>query len=118
LPARPSSLRLVRDAIRGLASRLRLDEDRLFALNVAVGEAVSNAVEHAYGAEPGTVYLRLRRDGTTLRVEIADHGRWRPDRPGGAGGRGLAVMRGLVENLEVTTGPRGTTVRFAIPLAP
>lgn len=116
LPAQPSSLWVVREAVRQLANGLQLGEDRLFALNVAVGEAVSNAIEHAYGATSGMVYLRVRRDGAALRVEVEDRGQWRPERPGSTGGRGLVVMRGLVDDLELATGPRGTTIRFTISL--
>ncbi|HLJ59621.1 MAG TPA: ATP-binding protein [bacterium] len=116
LPAQPSSLRLVRQAVRQLAGRFKLDEDLVFALNVAVGEAVTNVIEHAYVGAAGTVYVRARRDGMTLRVEVEDRGKWRPDRPSRPGGRGLSVIRGLVHGLEVRTGADGTTVRFRFPL--
>ena len=116
LPAQPSSLRLVRQAVRQLASRFKLGEDLVFALNVAVGEAVTNVIEHAYGEAAGTVSVRVRRDGMTLRVEVEDRGKWRPDRPSKPGGRGLSVIRGLVHGVEIRTGAGGTTVRFSIPL--
>ncbi|HYM68931.1 MAG TPA: ATP-binding protein [bacterium] len=116
LPAQPSSLRLVRQAVGQLASHFKLGEDRVFALNVAVGEAVTNVIEHAYGAASGTVYVRARRDGATLRVEVEDRGTWRPERPSKTGGRGLSVIRGLVHDLELRTDAGGTTVRFSIPL--
>jgi len=117
LPAEPASLRLVRQALRRLSRDLGLDDHRAFALAVAVGEAVNNAIEHAYGVAAGPVAVRAWREGEALRVEVADQGRWRPDRPETHGGRGLAVMRALAEALEVVTAPHGTTVRFSLPLA-
>ncbi len=116
LPAQPSSLRLVRQAIRKLAAGLALSEDRSFTLSVAVGEAVNNVIEHAYGVAPGKVYVRARRDGASLRVEVEDRGQWRPARPQGTGGRGLALIGGLAEHLELIAGSTGTIIRFTVPL--
>ncbi|MFC5138847.1 STAS domain-containing protein [Actinomycetospora rhizophila] len=51
------------------------------------------------------------RDG-----HLADGGSWRPpaDDPGGRG-RGLMMMRGLVDRVDVAPGPEGTTVTLATP---
>ncbi len=116
LPAQPSSVRLVRQAVRKLATGLALDEDRSFTLSVAVGEAVNNVIEHAYGVAPGKVYVRARRDGASLRVEVEDRGQWRPAGPRGTGGRGLALIGGLTEHLELIARPTGTIIRFTVPL--
>jgi anti-sigma regulatory factor (Ser/Thr protein kinase)/anti-anti-sigma regulatory factor len=117
LLAQPSSLRVVRNALQQLTKALHLDEHRAFALTVAVGEAVNNVIEHAYGASIGILYLRARRDGDTLRVEIEDRGRWRPDQPENHGGRGLTLMRALADTVEVVSTPDGTTIKITISLA-
>ena len=116
LPAEPSSLRLVRQAVAQLSAGVGLDRRRAFDLNVAVGEAVNNVVEHAYGAASGTVHLRAHRDDSTLRVEVEDTGRWRPDRPHNPGGRGFNLMRALTDGVHVVTGERGTVVRLTVRL--
>ncbi|HKX19067.1 MAG TPA: anti-sigma factor antagonist [bacterium] len=118
LPAEPSSLRLVRQAVTQLSTGVGLDQRRSFDLNVAVGEAVNNVVEHAYGAATGTVHLRAFREDSVLRIEVEDTGRWRPDRPDNPGGRGFNLMRALTDGMHVVTGENGTIVRLTIRLQP
>jgi anti-anti-sigma factor len=117
LPAEPSSLRLVRHALAQLSAGVGLDERRAFDLNVAVGEAVNNVVEHAYGAATGTIRLRALREDSMLRIEIEDVGRWRPDRPNNPGGRGFNLMRALTDGVHVATSAGGTVVRLTLELA-
>lgn len=55
----PIAAPLVRHAVRQMIKGLALDENQSFALQVAIGEAVNNAIEHAYGATtPGMVVVR------------------------------------------------------------
>ncbi|HLW48990.1 MAG TPA: PAS domain S-box protein [bacterium] len=114
--AEPDSLAPVRQALRRLARASRLDDNRAFALAVAVGEAVNNAIEHAYGLTSGTVTVRAWRDADLLRVEVTDAGRWRDPVPGSRGGRGFDVMRAFVESLEIAPTAGGTRVSFTIAL--
>jgi anti-anti-sigma factor len=116
LPAEPASLRLVRQAIQQLCTGLGLDEGRTLDLNVAVGEAVNNAVEHAYGVAPGIVRLRAHRADSRLTVEVEDSGRWRPARPNNPGGRGFTLMRALADDVQVMSGDEGTVVRLTVGL--
>jgi PAS domain S-box-containing protein len=115
VPAAPQSLPQVRQALRRLIRALGVDADREMALQVAVGEAMNNAIEHAYGTTAGAIDVRVRSDGSALVVEIVDHGRWRPPRAEGRG-HGLALMRSLAEAVEIDSRPSGTTVRLSIPL--
>jgi len=114
LPAAVSSLRQIRHAMQQLTEDLGVDAQRASALIIATGEAVNNTIEHAYGVTPGPVHLRARRDGGMLVVEIEDRGRWRPERQDTRGGRGITLMRGLVDSMEMTTTDAGTVVRLAI----
>jgi anti-sigma regulatory factor (Ser/Thr protein kinase) len=93
-------------------------------LQLAVGEAVSNGVEHAYredAAELPTVEvdLELRSRGAleVVAVTVIDHGRWRPV-PGlpGYRGRGLALIERLSRQFQLSTSVHGTRVCFEIPL--
>ena len=118
LPAEPSSLRLVRQAMAQLSAGVGLDDRRSFDLSVAVGEAVNNVVEHAYGAATGVIHLRAYREDSVLRVEVEDAGRWRPDRPDNPGGRGFNLMRALTDGVHVVTGENGTIVRLTVRLQP
>ena len=111
LPAEPASLRQVRQAVQQLAQALRLDPDQAFRIQVALGEALNNTVEHAYGAGSGKFSLHVWRDTNVLNAEISDDGRWRPERPEGQG-HGLEIMRTLADAVHVDKRPGGTTVRL------
>ena len=117
----PGTLSVVRREVSAWSRSSGLGEDQLDDLQLAVGEAVANSVEHAYaGGEPGTVRYRLAaaEDGA-VRAEIDDDGRWRPPGDPGFRGRGLVVINGLGRGLTVEhdEGP-GTRVRFTLPPDP
>lgn len=86
------------------------------AIALAVSEAVTNAVLHAYaGGEPGEVSVHCRENRGAIVVEVADAGAGvtpRTDSPGL--GHGLAIVGSLVQSLEIAghaDGP-GTVVRM------
>jgi anti-sigma regulatory factor (Ser/Thr protein kinase) len=116
VPADPHVLRDIRRALRGLAHNLALDQERAESLLVAVGEAVSNSMEHAYPGSRGTVFLRAHRDGPSLVVEIEDRGRWRRPSAARRPGYGLELMRALMDSVNVDSTENGTTVRLALSL--
>jgi anti-sigma regulatory factor (Ser/Thr protein kinase) len=79
-------------------------------LLLAVGEAAANVVEHAYGpGEPGEMRVRARIERDEVVVVVADDGRWRRRQPSG-GGRGLELLRAVVDRLDIDQGADGTTV--------
>ncbi len=84
-------------------------EDQLFDIALATSEAASNAIEHAYGARYATFDVRCERLHDEVRVTVHDDGRWRRPRSDGRG-RGLKIMRGLMDLVEVDSNERGTTV--------
>jgi anti-sigma regulatory factor (Ser/Thr protein kinase) len=109
-PARPSSLASMR---RAVAQWLRLagaTEDEIYEILVACGEACANAVAHAHPALTDSSFEVVAEveDGE-IEIAVRDTGRWRP--PGdNARGRGLSVMRELMDEVEVEPSERGTTV--------
>ena len=117
VPAVPSSARVLRQSLRRLAAGAGLDDQRTFGLLVAAGEAISNVIEHAYGLREGLIHLTGKRSGDRLVVEIRDDGAWRAPRSEGRG-RGLALMRSIVDAAELAADPSGTTVRLSLTLAP
>jgi PAS domain S-box-containing protein len=106
LPAEPATVAAVRAAMGDWLAAVGAAAEDAFALQHAVGELVTNCVEHAYrGAAVGTVAVRA--DLTVLgevRVRVSDGGRWREAQPEGDRGRGLALSRGLVDDLDVVAG--------------
>ncbi|WP_100499749.1 SpoIIE family protein phosphatase [Geodermatophilus chilensis] len=118
LPADPRRLSRVRRAVTAWAAAAGLPDDTAEDLQLALGEALANAVEHAYAASPddGECSYRVAREADGgVRVEVRDSGVWRPppaDR--GHRGRGLELIDALGADVEVVHAPgvAGTTVRF------
>ena len=94
-PAVPESARLVRAALERFADSAQLDADRRFAIEVAVGEAVTNAIEHAYGIADGRVgFARSSTMGSsTLRSPTTGTGVPRARKAGAAACRSCARSR-------------------------
>jgi serine phosphatase RsbU (regulator of sigma subunit)/anti-sigma regulatory factor (Ser/Thr protein kinase) len=112
LAARPNVLGGLRNTIgRWLHADGGANEDELFDITLATSEAAANAIEHAYGAREASFTVRCENDGQHVTVTVRDTGLWRTIRPQG-GGRGLAIMRSLLDSVEVTSDERGTVVRM------
>jgi anti-sigma regulatory factor (Ser/Thr protein kinase) len=92
-----------------------IDDARRFALITAVGEAVANAVEHAYrGEEPGHFYLRTAIDAEHITIEIEDHGRWRPFQRREERGRGIVLMHELMDRVRITSAQNRTVISLVL----
>jgi anti-sigma regulatory factor (Ser/Thr protein kinase) len=82
-------------------------------LTLAAAEAAANAIEHAYGLAPGVVELRAATGGDgRVTVAIRDFGTWRAPR-GTHRGRGLQLMKGLTDGVDVTKTGDGTIVELS-----
>jgi len=77
VPGRFESLAEIADFITRVGRDAGFDEDDVFHVQMAVDEACSNVVEHAYGPNRvGDIVISCRVDGNgDLRVDIYDHGR-------------------------------------------
>jgi anti-sigma regulatory factor (Ser/Thr protein kinase)/putative methionine-R-sulfoxide reductase with GAF domain len=82
-------------------------------LSLAASEACANAIEHAYGPGPGILELNasMSAAGDAV-VAIRDFGSWRSPR-GRNRGRGLMLMRGLTDSVEVIQRDEGTTIQLS-----
>lgn len=121
-PADPTRLRVLRQQVARWAATHAVPTAVLEDLQLVVGEAASNGVEHAYpDGMAGTVEveLELRLDGTdrVVEVSVVDHGRWRPipTRPGGRG-RGLTIIRQLARRVRIARSAAGTRLTCAVPV--
>ena len=82
-------------------------------LTLAVYEALTNVVEHAYPTDqPGPIALYAHHTPQTITIVVRDLGQWDPSASGGARGRGLALIEALVAEVRVEAGPGGTTVHL------
>jgi anti-sigma regulatory factor (Ser/Thr protein kinase) len=80
------------------------------AMILAVNEAAANAIEHGYRDRPGTVEVHGRARDGSVEVTITDHGSWREVDGDPARGRGIALMRTLMDEVDVRPSQDGTTV--------
>jgi anti-sigma regulatory factor (Ser/Thr protein kinase)/putative methionine-R-sulfoxide reductase with GAF domain len=109
LPARPQSLGGLRSALGRWLGVVGANESELFDITLSTSEAATNAVEHAYGARDAGFTVRCEYGGKEVTIVVRDVGRWRTTRPRG-GGRGLEIMRALLDSVEVDSGDEGTVV--------
>ena len=112
-PAHPCHLARIRSEVRRWLGPLALTGDDEDDLVLAVSEAVSNSVEHAYGpATPdGTVELTFWTEPDAVCVEVVDHGEWRiPSGQPTGRGRGIEMMQRLVAFVLIRHDRRGTRV--------
>jgi anti-sigma regulatory factor (Ser/Thr protein kinase) len=111
LPAKAPAVSLARHRLRVWLDENVPELDRVARgdLEVAWSEACTNVVRHAYGPVDATFEAMAARDGDVVILEVRDRGQWRPPR-GRHGGRGLALMRHLCDDVTVDRRPDGTTV--------
>ncbi len=118
LPAVPASLPGIRRRLTAWLTELGMGENDRVGVMAAVGEACANAAEHAYrGQEPGPMQVRAAVDPDgVLTVTVHDDGTWRaPDHDPGDRGRGLLIMRQLVDGVSLDD-RQGTTVTLTVRL--
>jgi anti-sigma regulatory factor (Ser/Thr protein kinase) len=116
LPAEPASAPLARTAIRRFIASTPLNERRAFDAVVAAGEAVANAIAHAYGRRPNQSFVvRARYENQRCTILVEDTGSWTDGLASPARGRGIAMMRELADVCEIQRSAAGTTVVLAFP---
>jgi serine/threonine-protein kinase RsbW len=123
VPARAEFIALARLALTGLADIVALSDELLADLKLALTEAVSNSVRHAYADGTGYVAIAYELTGDALAVEVVDDGKgFDPNRPPALegeelteGGLGIAIIRTIADEFELTSelGVRGSRLRFA-----
>jgi anti-sigma regulatory factor (Ser/Thr protein kinase) len=109
----PASVAEARRAVAEFAAASGVGSDTLAALRVAVSEAVTNAVVHAYLDEPeaGPVHVTAEREEDSMWVQVSDEGRGmlpRPDSPGI--GLGLPLIARMTAGFELHEPDDGGTV--------
>ena len=126
IPAKPEYITLCRLALTGI-SRLRpLEEETLADLKLALTEACSNSVRHAYEGGEGHVDIRYQLHADRLVIEVTDEGEG--FEPGdeaeeadelSEGGLGIAIIRAIADELEIGRhqNGRGSRLRFVKLLA-
>lgn len=110
-PAEPQELAGARRALGRWLRARHVDDDDVQDLVLALSEACTNAIKHAYGPVPGWVEIEARHDEHLVTVEVRDFGHWRPKR-GAGGGLGLSVIEATTASVEIERRSDGTSVRM------
>jgi serine/threonine-protein kinase RsbW/stage II sporulation protein AB (anti-sigma F factor) len=117
----PGSVAVLRRKVAEFATRAGLPPSTVERVKLAVSEAATNVVVHAYhdASEPGLIQVEADLAAGELRISVTDTGpglRPRPDSPGL--GLGLAIIGQLADNFELLQGDSGglcVLMRFAMP---
>jgi PAS domain S-box-containing protein len=115
-PAEPESLAPMRSMLRRWLSHAGAGEIEIAEITTACGEAATNAIEHAGMSGDTRFEVSGSRDGREVEITVRDQGSWREERPGDHG-RGLDLMRTLMDTVAVEPGSGGTTVSLRRRLA-
>jgi serine/threonine-protein kinase RsbW len=118
IPARPENVAVIRRVLSAFGESLRLDPALVDDMRLAVTEACTNVVRHAYpGDEDGTIDLTVTPTDDALYVVVGDHGRGIGPSPDTRGpGLGLPLIAAIVESLEIEQAP-GAGSRVAMSFA-
>jgi serine/threonine-protein kinase RsbW len=123
LPARPEGVAVVRQALAGMADALDVDATVLADMKMAVSEACTNVVVHAYEDGDGMLEVDMMADDAALTIRVRDHGSGiqphpRPTRDVPALGLGLPLIAALTDAFELQgSAGRGTEVRMTFKYA-
>lgn len=117
-PSTPSGVGAMRRDVAEFAARAGMDDERVGDIRLAVSEAATNAVVHAYREAEGMLVVRARVAGHDLIVVVSDSGRGlapRPDSPGL--GLGMPLMATVTSSFRIESQGSGTEVHmtFALP---
>lgn len=121
MPAKAEYITLGRLALTALARVRPLSEETLSDLKLALTEACTNSVRHAYGGRVGTVEIVYQLEPDRLVVDVLDDGNgFQADVVGRTGngdltegGLGIAIIRAVADEVEI--GPSesgGSRLRF------
>ena len=119
------NLRKISEFVRNIGQQLRLDEDVLFDIDLAVEEASANVVRHAYRpGQAGDILLRVETTNESVRITLTDWGlpldlervttfeMRGPAETRAKGGTGLRLIRSLMDDVvrETASMPGGPNI--------
>jgi PAS domain S-box-containing protein len=116
LPTNPKALGTLRRTVGRWLEPLGASVVESNDIQVSCHEACSNAMEHGYRFREATVDVSAEFDGEEVVLTIADSGGWREKRDSDRG-RGLDLIRALMDSVELTPSDEGTVVRMTKRLA-
>ena len=124
IPAKAEYIALCRLALTGLGQVREIGDEAMADLKLALTEAVSNSIRHAYGPNGGgSVEITYELEADRLGIEVVDDGEGfdpleTPPLEGeelSEGGLGIAIIRTIADDftIESKPGARGSRLSFA-----
>jgi anti-sigma regulatory factor (Ser/Thr protein kinase) len=109
LPARPENVSVIRHVLGAFAEALKLPDDLVEDLRLAVTEACTNVVRHAYPADvPGPVEISIVPSEDLVSVIVSDHGRGIGSSSDTNGpGLGLPLIAAIADEVDLQPVPGG-----------
>ena len=116
LPGTPLGVRMLRHRMAQIAADCGMDQDAIADVQLAVSEAATNAVMHAYADAPGELAVTAAIRDSELEIVIGDTGSGLTDRPDSPGiGVGLPLIATVAGRLRIITHSGGTEIHMAFP---
>ncbi len=122
IPAKPEYITLGRLALTAIARVRPLSDETLSDLKLALTEACTNSVRHAYEGKTGTVEIVYRLEPDRLIVDVLDDGAGfdvddsvdnSDNGDLSEGGLGIAIIRAVTDEVEIGPGETGgSRLRF------
>jgi anti-sigma regulatory factor (Ser/Thr protein kinase) len=115
--ASPEAAHVIRGEMAAIARECGLSDEQVGDVKLAVSEAATNAIQHAYaGREPGDVAAAAYVENGKLRIVISDEGQGiqpRVDSPGL--GLGLPLIASVASSVDVVSEGSGTEIHITFP---
>ena len=119
--SRFENIELVQVVLRDSLERLGVDEDTRHWVDVAVREAVANAIKHGNAQDPGKqVHVDLYREGDEVVIRVEDEGvgfdpaqlqnPLAPENLLKPNGRGIFYMKSFMDDIHYGPRPGGGTI--------
>jgi anti-sigma regulatory factor (Ser/Thr protein kinase) len=113
LPARPENVAMVRHVITALAESLAMPTNVVEDIRLAVTEACTNVVRHAYRGGDGPLEVKVEPTADRLSVVVSDRGVGiKPNPDGGGPGLGLPLIASLADSLQIEHSDGGSRLRM------
>ena len=119
LPGTPLGVRRLRREMSEVAADCGMSADAIADVRLAVTEAATNAVMHAYAETPGELTVTATRRDGELAIVIGDTGPGIVERDDSPGlGVGLSIIATVARRLRIVSTPGGTEIHMTFPCPP
>jgi anti-sigma regulatory factor (Ser/Thr protein kinase) len=116
IPGTPLGVRMLRREMAGIAKDCGMDAEGIADVRLAVTEAATNAVIHAYAKAEGELSVTAALQHGELAIVVGDTGPGLVERHDSPGmGAGLSVIASVAERLKIVSHPGGTEIHMAFP---